>query len=61
MNVRFTIDRLGAQGDGVARTESGDVFIPFTLTGETVHAARNKDRAALMAVLEPSPLRVAPP
>lgn len=61
MNVRFTIDRLGAQGDGVARTESGDVFIPFTLPGETVNAARNKDRAVLMAVLEPSPLRVAPP
>ncbi len=61
MNARFTIDRLGAQGDGVARTDGGDVFIPFTLPGETVTAARTKDRAALMAVLEPSPLRVEPP
>lgn len=60
MSTRFTIDRLGAQGDGIARTDSGDVFIPFTLPGETVTAARIKDRAALMAVLEPSPLRVPP-
>ncbi len=60
MTTRFTVDRLGAQGDGVAHTESGDVFIPYTLPGETVTAARHKDRADLLAVLEPSPLRVAP-
>jgi 23S rRNA (uracil1939-C5)-methyltransferase len=61
MTTRFTIDRLGAQGDGVARSEGDDVFVSFTLPGETVTAARHGNRAALLAVLEPSPLRVAPP
>jgi 23S rRNA (uracil1939-C5)-methyltransferase len=61
MSARFTIDRLGAQGDGIANTDSGPVFVPFTLPGEVVTAAREKDRAQLMAVLEPSPLRVEPP
>ncbi|RFC68856.1 MULTISPECIES: class I SAM-dependent RNA methyltransferase [Mesorhizobium] len=60
MSTRFTISRLGAQGDGIAQTETGAVFIPFTLPGETVTAAREKDRATLIAVLEPSPQRVDP-
>jgi len=60
MSTRFTIQRLGAQGDGIAAIEGREVFIPFTLPGETVTAARQKDRAMLLAVLEPSPLRVAP-
>ncbi|TIP30626.1 MAG: class I SAM-dependent RNA methyltransferase [Mesorhizobium sp.] len=60
MTVRFTITRLGSQGDGVAETETGELFIPFTLPGETVTAAREKDRATLMSVLEASPLRIDP-
>jgi len=60
MSARFTIKKLGAQGDGIAETESGDLFIPFTLPGETVTAARERDRAALMAVLAASPLRIEP-
>lgn len=60
MTARFTIEKLGSQGDGIAETDRGDVFIPFTLPGETVNAAREKDRATLMAVIEPSPLRVPP-
>ncbi|TGQ52361.1 class I SAM-dependent RNA methyltransferase [Mesorhizobium sp. M1C.F.Ca.ET.193.01.1.1] len=58
MSARFTIGRLGAQGDGIAAAEGGEVFIPFTLPGETVTAARQKDRATLMSVLEASPLRI---
>lgn len=61
MDVRLVIDRLGAQGDGIALTERGPVFVPFTLPGETVNAAVERDRATLMAVLEPSPQRVDPP
>jgi 23S rRNA (uracil1939-C5)-methyltransferase len=61
MSSRFHIERLGAQGDGVARDEGAEVFIPFTLPGETVTAVRSGDRAELMAVLESSALRVAPP
>ncbi|BCH18298.1 class I SAM-dependent RNA methyltransferase [Mesorhizobium sp. L-2-11] len=60
MTARFTITRLGSQGDGVAETETGELFIPFTLPGETVTAAREKDRATLMSVLQASPLRIDP-
>ncbi len=60
MSTRFTIKRLGSQGDGVAETETGELFIPFTLPGEVVNAAREKDRATLMAVVEASPLRIDP-
>ncbi|RWG42199.1 MAG: class I SAM-dependent RNA methyltransferase [Mesorhizobium sp.] len=61
MSARFTITRLGSQGDGIAGADGGEVFIPFTLPGETVTAARQKDRATLMSVVETSPLRVDPP
>lgn len=61
MSTRFTIARLGAQGDGIADTESGPVFVPFALPGETVTAARQKDRATLISVIEPSADRVLPP
>ena len=60
MSTRFLIDHLGAQGDGVARTESGPVFVPYTLPGEQVTAARRKDRAELIAVVEASPQRAEP-
>ncbi|TIS01030.1 MAG: RNA methyltransferase, partial [Mesorhizobium sp.] len=60
MSARFTITRLGSQGDGIAGADGGEVFIPFTLPGETVTAARQKDRATLMSVVETSPLRVDP-
>ncbi|MDX8480041.1 class I SAM-dependent RNA methyltransferase [Mesorhizobium sp. VK24D] len=60
MSARFIIARLGSQGDGIAGAEGGEVFIPFTLPGETVTAARQKDRAALTSVLEASPLRIDP-
>ncbi|MCV0395668.1 MAG: class I SAM-dependent RNA methyltransferase [Rhizobiaceae bacterium] len=58
--TRLAIERLGAQGDGFARTECGPVHVPFTLPGETVTAAVERDRAALISVLEPSPLRIEP-
>ncbi|MFH1793270.1 MAG: class I SAM-dependent RNA methyltransferase [Pseudomonadota bacterium] len=61
MNVRLLIDSLGSHGDGIARTERGQVFVPFTLPGEIVNAAVERDRGTLMAVVEPSPLRVEPP
>jgi len=60
MSTRLTIARLGAQGDGIADTGTGPVFVPFALPGETVTAAREKDRATVMAVLGPSPQRIEP-
>lgn len=60
MTSRFRIQSLGGQGDGIAHTETGTVFVPFTLPGEEVTAARHKDRAELISVLEPSAARIAP-
>jgi 23S rRNA (uracil1939-C5)-methyltransferase len=61
MTTRFEIQRLGAQGDGVAETETGPVFIPYTLPGEVVTASRARDRAELIALQETSPQRIEPP
>ena len=61
MSTQFRIERLGAQGDGVAVTETGPVYIRYALPGEVVTAARQKDRAELMAVLDASPQRVEAP
>ncbi|MBK0401272.1 class I SAM-dependent RNA methyltransferase [Limibaculum sp. M0105] len=58
MGDEVTIDRLGAQGDGVA--EGGTLFVPFTLPGERVRVIRQGTRARLAAVLEPAPDRIAP-
>jgi len=62
MSVELIIDRLGAQGDGIAETPAGPLFVPFTLPGERVRAevARDEKHADCVAVLDPSPERVAP-
>lgn len=60
MSTVVEVKRLGAQGDGVADTPRGQVFIPFALPGETVNVALGKGRADLIAVLQPSTDRVAP-
>jgi 23S rRNA (uracil1939-C5)-methyltransferase len=54
------IARLGAQGDGVADTPSGPVFVPYTLAGERVQADVRGERARLIAVTTTSPDRIAP-
>lgn len=61
-----TIAAMGAQGDGIAETEQGRVFVPFTLPGETVRAeivGRRGDgwMARLIDIEVPSAQRVAPP
>jgi 23S rRNA (uracil1939-C5)-methyltransferase len=60
MTTRFEIARLGAHGDGVVDANGGHIFIPFALPGETVTAAREKDRALLISVIEPSAQRIDP-
>lgn len=57
----LTIDHLGREGDGVARTEDGPVFVPLTLPGEVVRAFVDNDRGELVEVLEASPERIDPP
>jgi len=58
--VTLTIDELGARGDGLARTDAGPVFVPYTLAGETVTAIVDGKRAALLSVKEPSADRIEP-
>ena len=36
MTEQLTIARIGHRGDGIADTNTGPVFVPFTLPGETV-------------------------
>jgi 23S rRNA (uracil1939-C5)-methyltransferase len=62
MQLEVRIERLGAQGDGVAESPDGLLFVPFALPGELVSVAAEpgSDRAGLIAVLEPSPDRIEP-
>ncbi len=57
MPQELSITRLGAQGDGVAETPGGLVYIPFTLPGERVRAEVEGARGRLLQVLEVSPER----
>lgn len=54
------IDRVGAQGDGVADGDSGPVFVPLTLSGELVRADVSGERGRLLSILEASRDRIAP-
>ncbi|MCR4266738.1 class I SAM-dependent RNA methyltransferase [Nitratireductor sp. ZSWI3] len=54
------IDRLGAQGDGIAETPSGPVYVPFALPGETVEALVQKGRAQKVELQAAAPQRVKP-
>jgi len=62
MELEVEIERLGAQGDGVAEGPEGPIFVPFTLPGERVRvvAETGSDHAGLLEVLETSPDRIAP-
>ena len=56
-----TIDKLGAQGDGIAGSAAGPVYVPFSLPGETVAIARVKSQGTIMSITTPSPDRQEPP
>lgn len=58
--MELRIDRVGAQGDGVADGDSGPVFVPLTLSGELVRADVSGERGRLLSIVESSPDRVAP-
>lgn len=62
LTEQLTIDRLGAQGDGIADGQKGPVFVPFTLPGEHVVASLSKDsqHAGLVELLTKSPDRIDP-
>ena len=57
MTEQLTIARLGHRGDGVADTNVGPVFVPYTLPGEVVTVdsiAGHPDRRHLIHVDKPS-------
>lgn len=56
----LAITRLGHRGDGIADTPTGEVYVPFTLPGETVVVDREGDRARLIEVRSASPVRAIP-
>ena len=59
----LTIDHLGHRGDGVAFAGGHTVFVPYTLSGETVEAgpvADHPDRRLLLRVEKASAERIAP-
>lgn len=58
--VQLVIQRLGAQGDGIADHEGQQVFVPLTLPGETVMAELDGDRARLVEILTAAPDRAPP-
>ena len=63
MTVPLTIARIGHRGDGIADTNTGPVYVPYALPGETVTVEPVKghpDRRHLIRVDTPSHEREAP-
>lgn len=60
MTAAFHILRVGGQGDGVAETPAGPVFVPLTLPGETVRGEVRDGRIDMAEIVEASPDRVVP-
>ena len=54
------IETLASQGEGAADVAGTRVFVPFTLTGETVLADIDGERGALVEVTTASPDRIVP-
>jgi 23S rRNA (uracil1939-C5)-methyltransferase len=63
MSNHLTIDHVGHRGDGVALTDGGNVYVPYTLGGETAEIeplGGRADRARLLRIETASPDRIAP-
>ncbi|MEA2921363.1 MAG: rRNA (uracil1939-C5)-methyltransferase [Bradyrhizobium sp.] len=63
MVERLAIDHVGHRGDGVAVAGGQNVYVPYTLGGETVEVAAvpgHPDRRRLLAVERASPERITP-
>jgi len=60
---RLAIDHVGHFGDGVAVVDGQNVYVPYTLGGETVEVAAvpgHPDRRRLVQVECASPDRITP-
>ncbi|HEV7636090.1 MAG TPA: methyltransferase [Bradyrhizobium sp.] len=63
MVERLVVDHVGHRGDGVAVADAENVYVPYTLGGETVEVAPvpgHPDRRRLLAVERASPERITP-
>jgi 23S rRNA (uracil1939-C5)-methyltransferase len=63
MIERLVIDQLGSRGEGIANTDAGPRYVPYTLPGETIEAdpwPGHPDRGHLVKVDVASPDRIAP-
>ena len=64
MVERLVIDHVGHFGDGVALVDGNNVYVPYTLGGETVEVApvpgHHPDRRRLLQVERASPERTTP-
>ena len=58
MSEQLIIARVGHQGDGIAETPGGVVFVPGALPGEVVRAVVRDGRAEAVEILEASADRV---
>ena len=50
---RLAIDGLGARGDGIAASEAGAIYVPYTLPGEIVEVdpwPGQPDRRSLLRI-----------
>jgi 23S rRNA (uracil1939-C5)-methyltransferase len=59
----LVIDHVGHRGDGVALAGGGNLYVPYTLGGETVEVEAvpgHPDRRRLLRVERASPQRIAP-
>ena len=60
MTTMLKIARVAGQGDGVAETSAGPVFVPLTLPGETVRGEVRDGRIDGGEIVEASPDRITP-
>jgi 23S rRNA (uracil1939-C5)-methyltransferase len=58
--INLKINRLGAEGDGIADTENGPVYVPFSHPGDVLTAAVEKNQGTIMALVEPAAARIEP-
>lgn len=54
------IERLGASGDGVVRTTTGPLYVPYTLPGEEAEVELTGERGRAVRIASASPHRIEP-
>lgn len=60
LEADVTIERIGHEGDGVARVDDATIFVPFTVPGDRVRIAIDGARGRVLARLADGPDRAVP-